>query len=501
MVHHATFIVSSPLRLTRGRLHPLLQSRSRPAAHPARLPAPRRTNYVSRTAMVVTPAPEESNPAESTTTPAKPATPAVQPTRFRLTRWAVFTAMSLTYATYVFLRSTFTYVAPTLSRQAGLTLQSVGQISSAFPLAYGLSRLLTGIVVDSMAAHRALASGLLLAGALNAMMVLSTRVGFLTAVWAANGLVQGVGAGASAKLLTAWFDPRERGFFWALWSTSANVGAFLAPVVVARLVDVSGVRAGLLLPGVFAIAWAVVVAICLRSSPAKFGFAVPWEADADAAGKAGGKEEETESWWQLFMDGVLKNRTIWLLAISYFFVYLVRSGTKSWLHFWLVETRGLRVSEAAYRASGMEVGGMAGTFSAGVLSDRLGGRRVLVTIGYLVGMIGALALAVGIPGAVSARVHFAVFALVGFCINGPQMMIGLVGAEVSDRRVLATATGVLGWISYLGAAASGFPLSVVVGRLGWPAFFACLFVSCALAVVCLLPLWRMRASVAKDKAR
>lgn len=452
--------------------------------------------------------------ASSSSTPQNPLPSNAHPTdsqsnfgnsqRFFLTRVAIFLSMSLTYALYVFLRSTFTYVAPVMAQSLSLSLPAIGKITSAFPLAYGASRLFTGLLVDRTSPHRALCIGLFLAAIVNMAMGVSSVVPLLAGLWALNGLVQGVGAGASAKMLTAWFSSKERGFYWALWSTSANVGAFLAPIVCAKLAASSGFQAGLILPGVAAAVWATVMFPLLRSSPREAGVIPAWEdahdtVQTNAAGGGGTAVAETKKpWRQVFIDGVLKNRTIWMLAISYFFVYLVRNGTKSWLHFWLVEARSLGAAEAAYRVSGMEVGGILGTFSAGIMSDRMGGRRVVVTILYLVGMVFALALAWSMPVGLPI-VDFAMFAATGFMINGPQMMIGLIGAEVCDRRVVATAMGVLGCISYLGAAASGFPLSLVIRRAGWDMYFFSLLISCVSAIVCLAPLWGMKASTDVSK--
>lgn len=427
--------------------------------------------------------------------------------RFTAVRLVVFCGMSVTYALYVFLRSTFTYVAPAMVSGLGLTLPQIGQISSAFPLAYGMSRLFTGVLVDRMPAHHALCVGLALAGAVNLSMgglsAAATSVPALALLWAANGLVQGVGAGASAKMLTAWFPKRSRGRYWALWSTSANVGAFLAPIVVARLVAVAAKRgaaaqafsAGLVVPGVAAVAWAAVMSLVLRSSPVDAGFNIPtWDDDDQQKQTSKQKQKQLgkQGWRQTLVDGVLRNRAIWALAAAYFFVYLIRSGTKSWLHFWLAAPpRSCTPSDAAYRASGMEVGGIVGTFSAGLLSDLTGGRRVQVTIAFMCLLMGAIIVTATLPPLTAPpAAYFAAFAAVGFAINGPQMLIGLIGAELCDRRVVATATGVLGCISYLGAAASGFPLSVVTRNAGWPAYFAVLVAAAVLAVACLAPLWR-----------
>lgn len=43
--------------------------------------------------------------------------------------------------------------------------------------------------------------------------------------------MQGLGAPACARFLTAWFAGKERGTFWGFWTASNNVGGFLAPLL------------------------------------------------------------------------------------------------------------------------------------------------------------------------------------------------------------------------------------------------------------------------------
>jgi len=84
--------------------------------------------------------------------------------------------------------------------------------------------------------------------------------------------------------------------------------------------------------------------------------------------------------------------------------------------------------------------------------------------------------------------------MIGFFLYGPQMLIGLCGAEIVGRRSVGASEGFLGWIAYLGAANAGVPLSLLVQQYGWDAFFGALLSSCLVAVLLLLPLIRQKPS-------
>jgi hypothetical protein len=57
-----------------------------------------------------------------------------------------------------------------------------------------------------------------------------------------------------------------------------------------------------------------------------------------------------------------------------------------------------------------------------------------------------------------------VIAALGFAIYGPQMLIGLCGAELISPKSVGASQGILGLISYMGAAGAGIPLSYLQVR-------------------------------------
>ena len=52
--------------------------------------------------------------------------------------------------------------------------------------------------------------------------------------------------------------------------------------------------------------------------------------------------EQKESLLQLLLQNVLKNPYIWGMALTYFFIYVVRQGVTSWFVFYLMKVRCCR---------------------------------------------------------------------------------------------------------------------------------------------------------------
>ena len=162
--------------------------------------------------------------------------------------------------------------------------------------------------------------------------------------------------------------------------------------------------------------------------------------------------------------------------------------------FYLIEVKGISdFGQAAARVSGLELGGLVGSLLAGKLSDQLiakakpgegqVGKRLLVVRGYLICFALMLGVLFVLPNIWWAQ--WAAVFMVGFFLYGPQMLIGLCGAELVGRDSVGASEGFLGWVAYLGAASAGYPLSLLVKRCGWPVFFQTLSLTSGLAFLLL----------------
>jgi OPA family sugar phosphate sensor protein UhpC-like MFS transporter len=73
------------------------------------------------------------------------------------------------------------------------------------------------------------------------------------------------------------------------------------------------------------------------------------------------------------------------------------------------------------------------------------GQRIRVVMLYTAGMAAMLALLQAVPAGATA-LQWLVIAGLGFTIYGPQMLIGLSGAELVAPAAVGASQGILGWI-------------------------------------------------------
>lgn len=97
-------------------------------------------------------------------------------------------------------------------------------------------------------------------------------------------------------------------------------------------------RAGMWAPGLTGLAVGLILLFVVRDSPEQVGFP-PVEVVEKAKPKEDGSAAPKESLLTLLVNNVLKNPFIWGMALTYFFIYVVRQGVTSWFVFYLIKVR------------------------------------------------------------------------------------------------------------------------------------------------------------------
>lgn len=408
-------------------------------------------------------------------------------------RIRILYSMFVGYALYYFTRKSFTFAAPGLIDELGLTKQQMGLLGSVFSLSYGLSKFLSGILSDRSNPRYFMAVGLFVTGILNILFGYNSSLIMFVIFWGLNGWFQGFGWPPCARFLTHWYSHSERGSWWSTWNISHNLGAFLIPWIVGFALEYYGWRFAMYIPGLICIAGSFFLINRLRDTPQSLGLP-PIETfrnDYSGTTKEEVENEHELSTKEILFEHILKNPYMWVLAASYFFVYLVRTGVNDWSTLFLIEEKDYSLMGATGSVSLFEIGGLLGSLAAGWSSDYLfGARRGPVNAIFAIGIALSIFLFWFTPVNYPILDSLAIF-LLGFTIFGPQMLIGVAAAELSHKKAAATATGFIGWLAYIGAAVAGYPLGSITQNYGWSGFFVALSTCALLSAALLIPLWRI----------
>lgn len=416
--------------------------------------------------------------------------------KYRYWRIRIFYSMYIGYALFYFTRKSFTFAMPALITNLGFDKADLGFLGSLLAVSYGASKFLSGIISDKSNLRYFMGIGLILTGVFNIFFGLSSSIILFAIFWGANGFFQGWGAPPCAKLLTYWYSQGERGRWWGVWNTSHNIGGALIPLLCAFAIQSFGWRFAMHLPGILAIFFGLFLINRLRDNPKRIGlptiekFRNDYPEDKD---KNEIEKEKKLTTKEILFEHIFKNKFIWILAFSFFFVYIIRNAINDWIQLYLMEEKGYSLMLAGSCIVWFEIGGIFGSLTAGYLSDTaFGGRRGPVNILFTLGIIGTLLTLWFIPSIGLTMLSVVMF-FFGFFIFGPQMLIGMAAAESVDKEAAGTATGFAGLFAYLGAACAGWPTGWMIQNFGWSGFFVLLSICGGIAVLLLLPLWSKSA--------
>ncbi len=416
--------------------------------------------------------------------------------RYKYWRFRIFYGMYIGYIFYYFTRKSFTFVMPALMDDLGLQISDLGILSSILSISYGLSKFLSGVLSDRSNPRFFMGAGLILTGVFNICFGMSSSIVLFALFWGLNGWFQGWGWPPCARLLTHWYSQKERGRWWGFWNTSHSVGGALIPLMAAFCASIWGWRCAMYIPGVTCIGIGLFLINRLRDTPQSLGLP-PIEKYKNDYPAEKVKDEKEISVKEILFKHVLNNKYIWILAISYFFVYIIRQAVNDFGALFLMKTKGYDILTASGSVFWFEAGGICGSLAAGWASDVIfKGRRGPINVLFSLGVIFAIAGLYLVPAGMLMLDYLLMF-VVGFLIFGPQMLIGMAAAELSHKKAAGTATGFTGWVAYLGAATAGYPISKVAETWGWHGFFVALGICGVASVLLLLPLWNVKSGYNK----
>ena len=412
-------------------------------------------------------------------------------TMYKHWRLRIFYACFIGYTVFYLCKKNIAVALPGIMDEFGYSATELGLLGSSLYLTYGIGKFVNGVLADGSDVRKFLPTALFMTAFANILFALSpffvSSIGFhgktfavvllwvLAFLWGVSGWFQSAGFPAVAKSLTYWYSNSERGTKWSLWSCSHQTGTFLSVLVSGHLVDylyhhgVAGAwRAAFLVPGILAMMTALWLYERLRDRPQSLGLPdieVYRKEPVKVKSEAEKSAEDSMTYVDIFKKHILCNRTIWLLAIAYIFVYVIRFGAEDWMILYLQNAKGTTLADATNKLAFLPLVGICGTICAGIISDKLfKGKRAPVNLLYLVGVICAI---LALKFNTISALDYVIIGLLGAFTYGPQMMIGgLCAVESSSKKVASAATGFTGIFFFFGAFLSATGTGFLVDALG-----------------------------------
>ena len=328
----------------------------------------------------------------------------------------------------------------------------LGSILAITAATYGIGKFLMGAWSDRSDPRKFMALGLFLTAMCNFAFggVASFKLHLL--LWGLNGLFQGMGWPPCGRSMGHWFSERERGWTFSIWNTSHNVGGGVAGLLAAWCVtSFGGWQYAFYLPGVIALVASIYLFIRLIDTPQSVGLPPieVYKNDMPASTAEAAAAEHDLPFKTLFVEHVLKNKYIWLLAVANFFAYISRYSFLDWGAKYLREMKGASIMGGGWSVFVIEISAIVPTILLGWFSDRVGGRRGMVSALCMIPIFLAFGVMLVTPKSM-LWLDYVMLGLVGFFVYPVINLIVILALDLTSKKAIGTAAGFIGMLGYMG---------------------------------------------------
>ena len=400
------------------------------------------------------------------------------PTRVR------YIVLSLTVAAYMITymdRVVISAAVPSIQKEFGFSIVTMGWILSSFQWAYALFQLPGGWLGDRFGPRRALAAIVLWWSLFTSATTLAWNVASMALVRFLFGMGEAGAFPIATRSLSRWVLPAERGFAQGATHAGSRLGGALTPALAVLIMARYGWRAAFLCFGSLGAIWACLWYWYYRDAPGQHKSVNAAERDLilSSLGPSAASDGQPVPWRRIFSAPQM-----WSLSAMYF-CYAYNVGMYLvWYPKYLNAARGFSLERMGLYASLPLLAGTAGDLLGGWASDRLvkrfGGlknaRRAVAVAGFL------LASASIVHACYTANPVWSV----GFsaaAVFGLELTVGVSWAITLDigGACAGSVSSVMNTFGNLGGATASVLSAYLVKSYGWTAPFLVVAALCLVA--------------------
>ncbi len=402
----------------------------------------------------------------------------------RAWRMKILTSTWMAYAGLYFCRKAFYASKNTLSEELHLSTAQLGEIGTAYLIAYTIGQFVSAGMGQRKGARVVLLTGIAASIGCNVVFAFANNYWTLLAFMTFNGLAQATGWPSVVGTIGQWTRRDERGTLMGFWGTCYQLGGVAATAWAGFWLAKQGLQGAFLMASlVTSIAW-LAVFFWQRNEPADVGLPPvegvpllsisakvvafvrrreltdevgrPPVVEASATPSTSDEGDTRKLWTRTLLANVA------LIGVCYFGIKFVRYFVWSWTPMLLETNYGLDADDAAYLSTLFDLAGFAGVIFAGIVSDKLfRAQRALPAFLMLIGMLlGCLCL--GLLGPLSLGWFAFSLGLIGFMLFGPDSLLSGAGAvDLGSPRLAVAIAGIINGTGSLGSVVQ----ELLVGRL------------------------------------
>lgn len=367
------------------------------------------------------------------------------------------------------------------------TSEDIGILSSVLFWTYGVGHLVNGRLGEIFGIRRFIFWSVILSVACNILMGFQTSIIAMAVIWGFNGFFQSMAWSPGVASLTAWWPGDKRGFATGFANAFSGFGQVVATLMVALgfvLFPTIGWRSAFFVPAVLPLLMLAVYCLFAKESPREIGLHDYEENDK-------GKAEHEDQMTQIVKEkGVLypylylfKQPVFWIWIFVVFSSGIARYGLVTWIPKYLNETTDLGAVISLLTSTILPIGMGIGTLVVPTLTDRFcpDNRLWASVVSGIISAVCVVGIAFLNPGdPVQFALMLVCLFLAGFFIYAINGTVWAYAADVGGRVFASTASGILDFAAYMGAAIQAAVYGFILTAGNWNAVFISIAVFCAL---------------------
>lgn len=378
------------------------------------------------------------------------------------------------YALFYLCRANFSLAIPQIIEEFGFTKTELGAVGSALFAMYAIGQFVNGQLGDLLGARRLVTIGIIFSALANLAFGFAGGLVTMMIVWGINGYFQSMGWSPNVKLIGNWFV-KDRGKVMGFFGSCYQVGNAGSWLLAGYLASNHGWRYVFWVPSVIFGLSSIMYYVAIRDNPDN-----PTEKVKSIGLKA-------------TLKGTIISKEIWLIALAFFFVDIVRYGFFVWAPTFLFEVQNATISSASLKVAIIPIAGSLGAIMSGWISQQYLKNRRAIVASILLACLGIFSWLYLIIPINMWELGLFTFVLIGFCTYGSHVtMVATMPVDFSIKGGSASAAGFIDGFGYLGATIVSIVSGILIDNFGWDYAFGFWILSAFIASVLLLPLWRRK---------
>jgi len=379
---------------------------------------------------------------------------------------------------------------PGIMDEFGYSRTMMGGIMTAFLIAYAAGQFINGQLGDKFGARRLITFGILVSALLNIAFGFSPGITVMIAIWALNGYFQSMGWAPSVKTIANWFPPKVRGKMGGLLGSSYQIGNAYSWALAGFVTGLLGWRWAFWVPGIIFIISGIHWYLRGRNAPEQVGLpAIENEVDKTESQV----KEDHHLGFSYTLNLIATDRRIWIVALSLFWLNIVRYGFIDWVPTYMFEVQKATISTAAYKAIALPIAGSLGALCAGWLTDKYFQSRRAPVAAIMLLLLGVFAWLYPRVPVESWELSLLCLLAIGFVTYGPHVLIvTTMPMDLGSRKAASSATGFIDGFGYIGAGITGVFSGWLVDNYSWNTAFHFWVISAIVASVFMFTLWKYK---------